>query len=79
MPIKLFPNLYKYPKNKIMSTPKESIQSILKQLPDNCSVEDIQYHLYVSEKVRRSIEVADTRGTRTHNEAKERLSKWLIK
>ena len=58
---------------------KGQVRDLLETLPEDRSIEDIQYHLYVSEKVRRSIEVADTRGTRTHNEAKERLSKWLIK
>lgn len=33
-----------------MSTTKEQVQSLLQQLPDDCSIEDIQYHLYVIEK-----------------------------
>jgi len=30
---------------------------------DDCSLEDIQYHLYVIEKVRHGLESADTQGT----------------
>jgi hypothetical protein len=30
-----------------MSTAKHDIELLLKKLPDDCSVEDIQYHLYV--------------------------------
>lgn len=46
-----------------MSTTKEQVQSLLQQLPDDCTIEDIQYHLYVIEKVRRGLEVADKEGT----------------
>jgi hypothetical protein len=34
-----------------MNTTKEEVQSLLKKLPDNCSLEDVQYHLYVIEKI----------------------------
>jgi hypothetical protein len=30
-----------------MLTAKQRIQHVLDQLPDDCSLEDIQYHLYV--------------------------------
>ena len=62
-----------------MNTTKEKVQSLLKQLPDDCSIEDIQYHLYVIEKVSRGLEVADTEGAIAQEEVEERLSKWLIK
>ncbi|MEH2041351.1 hypothetical protein [Nostoc sp.] len=62
-----------------MNTTKEKVQSLLNQLPDDCSIEDIQYHLYVIEKVSRGLEAADTEGVITQEEAEERLSKWLIK
>ncbi len=48
-----------------------------KQLPDNCSLEDIQYHLYVLEKVQRGLEAAREHGTVSQEEAESRLSKWL--
>ncbi|MBN3872399.1 MAG: hypothetical protein V7L00_22370 [Nostoc sp.] len=62
-----------------MNTTKEKVQSLLNQLPDDCSIEDIQYHLYVIEKVSRGLEVADTEGAIAQEEVEERLSKWLIK
>ncbi|MBG1261785.1 hypothetical protein [Nostoc commune] len=69
-----------------MNTTKEKVQSLLNQLPDDCSIEDIQYHLYVIEKVSRGLEVADTEGAMSttgcayaQEEVEERLSKWLIK
>jgi hypothetical protein len=45
-------------------------------LPENCSLEDIQYHLYVLEKVRRGLDEAQ-QGTVTQADAEYRLSKWL--
>ncbi|WP_414542310.1 hypothetical protein [Nostoc sp. CCY0012] len=62
-----------------MITTKAQVQSLLQQLPDDCSIEDIQYHLYVIEKVRHGLGVADTEKTLSQQEAKELLSKWLIK
>lgn len=60
-----------------MSTAKEEVASLLHQLPDDCSLEDIQYHLYVIEKVRHGLDVADSQGTLSQQAAEERLSKWL--
>lgn len=62
-----------------MTTTKEKVVSLLSKLPDDCSLEDVQYHLYVLEKVRHGLEVADTQETITQQEAEVRLSKWLIK
>ena len=62
-----------------MSSAKEEVESLLNKLPDNCSLEDIQYHLYVIEKVRLGLEAADTRGTVTQEEAEGQLNKWLMK
>ena len=61
-----------------MGTAKQDVESLLNKLPDNCSLEDIQYHLYVLEKVRNGLVVADTQGTISQEEAEQRLGKWLI-
>jgi hypothetical protein len=62
-----------------MSTAKEEVESLLDKLPDDCSVEDIQYHLYVMEKVRHGLDTADRQGAVTQEEAEERLGEWLTK
>jgi len=59
-----------------MSTAKQQVESLLHNLPENCSLEDIQYHLYVLDKVRRGLDEAK-RGTVTQTEAEQQLSKWL--
>ncbi|MBW4498479.1 MAG: hypothetical protein KME57_02530 [Scytonema hyalinum WJT4-NPBG1] len=62
-----------------MTTTKEKVQSLLSKLPDDCSVEDVQYHLYVLEKVRQGLVVTNNRETIiSQEEAEALLSKWLI-
>ena len=61
-----------------MSTTKQDVVLLLNKLPDDCSVEDIQYHLYVLDKVRRGLEHARLNGTLSQEEVESRLSKWLI-
>lgn len=60
-----------------MNTAKQDVEKLLNKLPDDCSVEDVPYHLYVMEKVRRGLEDARASGTISHEEAESRLSKWL--
>jgi hypothetical protein len=60
-----------------MGSAKDEVHSLLKKLPDDASFEDIQYHLYVLEKVRRGLERAEVEGAIPHDAARERLGKWL--
>ena len=59
-----------------MSTAKAEVRELLKKLPDNCTLEDVQYHLYVMEKIRRGIQRAKSEGTLPQEKVEERLSKW---
>ncbi|NBC46800.1 MAG: hypothetical protein GVY22_02170 [Gammaproteobacteria bacterium] len=60
-----------------MSTAKAEVESLLRTLPDSATLEDIQYHLYVLEKVRRGEERADIEGTLSQEQVAERLQKWI--
>jgi len=62
-----------------MTTTKNKIESLLSKLPDDCSLEDVQYHLYVIEKVVQGLEIADTARKITQDEAEGLLNKWVIK
>ena len=58
-------------------TPKQEAAEVLRNLPDDSTLEDIQYHLYVLEKIRKGREdIAEGRAY-TQVEAKLRLSRWL--
>ena len=39
-----------------MQTAKQEVRELLDTLPDDSSLEDIQYHLYVRQKVQRGIQ-----------------------
>ena len=60
-----------------MSSPKVEVAAMLNALPETSSFEDIQYHLYVLEKIKRGLDRAESEGTISHEDATKRLSKWL--
>ena len=62
-----------------MNTAKEEVKSLLGTLPDDCTLEDIQYHLYVIEKIQRGIERAEKEGTVNQEEVEKKFSKWTTK
>ena len=55
---------------------KQEVEAMLSTLPDSCTLEDIQYHLYVVEKVRNSERAAEREGVLSHEEVTERMKKW---
>lgn len=62
-----------------MTNTKQQVREILDQLPDDCSLEDVQYRLYVVEMLRRRSKFAEDGDFADEGEAEQRLSKWLEK
>ncbi|MCP4698374.1 MAG: hypothetical protein GY862_16205 [Gammaproteobacteria bacterium] len=62
-----------------MNTAKQEVHSLLQNLSDDCTLEDVQYHLYVIGKIEKSIRRAEKEGVIPHEEAERRLDKWIIK
>lgn len=62
-----------------MQTVKQEVAALLDRLPEGSSLEDVQYHLYVIEKIQRGLGRAEAEGVLTQTQAEERLDKWLIK
>lgn len=62
-----------------MSTAKDDVKALLDKLPDDCSLEDIQYHLYVVEKINKGIERANQEGTLSQDDVERKLAKWISK
>ena len=62
-----------------MNTAKEEVRSILDNLPDECVLEDIQYHLYVVEKIQRGIHRGNTEGLLSQEDVEKKFSKWTTK
>ena len=50
-------------------------EALLKKLPVECTLEDIQYPLYVVEKIQRGIDAADQHYAVLQEDADRRLAK----
>lgn len=60
-----------------MSSAMRDLKMLVNHLPDNTSIEDIQYHLYVLEKIRKGRDDISNGRHFTTEEVKEHLSRWL--
>ena len=58
-------------------TTKEKVLEAVKSLPDDAQVEDAMERLLVIAKIERGLQQADAGQTISHDEMKQRLSKWL--
>ncbi len=58
---------------------KQTVRALLDQLPDDCSIDDVLYHLYVVQAVERGqADVAEGR-TIPHEQVEEELRrKWVL-
>ncbi len=57
-------------------TTKDRVRQVLDDLPEDCTIEDVQYRLYVIDKVTRSLQAADRGAIISQDEMKERVRSW---
>ncbi|HJH26243.1 MAG TPA: hypothetical protein C5S37_05575 [Methanophagales archaeon] len=62
-----------------MSTAKEEVQKMLEQIQDDSSFEDIQYPIYVREKIEHGLKDIEEGRILDQEEIERRMSKWLGK
>jgi len=60
-----------------MISAKEEVRRLLESLPANASFEEIQYHIYVCQKIERGLEDVEASRTIAEEEFEARMSKWL--
>ena len=60
-----------------MTTSKDSAIKFIRNLPENLSVEEIAYKFYIHEKINRAQKQMEEGNYISHEEAKERMKKWL--
>jgi len=60
-----------------MQVAKQEVETLLQKLPNDCSLEDIQYHLYVIEKIKNGVARAEAEGSISQEEVESRLGKWV--
>jgi hypothetical protein len=65
------------PGNRPMNTAKAEAQEILDELPDDCTMEDIHYHLYVREQIRQGLWSLENEPTYTQDEIERDVARWL--
>lgn len=58
---------------------KEDLKQIIEKLPENFSIEDLQYTLYVRSKIEKGLKDIEDGNLLSHDEVKSRMSKWLKK
>jgi predicted transcriptional regulator len=60
-----------------METAKEEAIQLIRRLPDDTTLEDIQYHLYVQQKVRRGMQDVEEGRVYTQEEVEKRMKRWV--
>ena len=58
------------------SVPKNEVRRLLDSLPDEVSYEDIQYHIYVQQKIDQGIQASERGDFISDEEIEQRISKW---
>ena len=61
----------------MMQVAKNELLELVNQMPDQCELEDLQYRLYVLDKVKRGEKAAEDGRVISHDDVKARLTaKW---
>jgi predicted transcriptional regulator len=60
-----------------MSTAKDEVRKILEKVPDDATLEDIQYHIYVREKIERGMKDVQEGRVLSQEEVESRMRKWI--
>ena len=61
-----------------MSAVKEIVEEILEQLPDEATLEEVQYRLYVRQKIEQGLADVEAGRVISHDEVKWRSQRWLM-
>jgi predicted transcriptional regulator len=56
---------------------KEAVRQVLEKLPDDVTMEEVMYHLYVREKIQHGLEDAASGRTLPEEEVEKRMERWL--
>jgi len=56
---------------------KEEVRRILEVIPDTASFEDIQYHIYVREKIERGLGDVKNGKLLSQDEVEQRMRQWI--
>jgi predicted transcriptional regulator len=60
-----------------MSAIKEEAIRLIQSLPEDCSIEDIQYHLYVRQKVENGLAAVESGRFVSQEDSERRVAEWV--
>jgi hypothetical protein len=63
----------------VVRSVKDNVRVLLDSLPDDCTFEDVQYGLFVLERIRQGRESIDRGDLISHDEVKRQTEKWFAK
>ena len=56
--------------------PKEEVRRLLDSLPDETSYDEIQYHIYVQQKIETGLEASERGDFISDEEIEQRIAPW---
>jgi predicted transcriptional regulator len=62
-----------------VETAKQEVQKILEHLPEDATIEDIQYHIYVRQKIEQGLADVESGRVLTQDQVEQRLFRWIGK
>lgn len=60
-----------------MASAKQTVRAVLRRMPEDCTIEDVQYQLYLRQRIEKSKAAAAEGRVVSHDEVKKRLAKWV--
>ena len=58
---------------------KDEVRALLEKLPDDASLNDIQYHIYVRQKIERGLEAIRKGNVIPQEDIEKRMARWLAR
>jgi predicted transcriptional regulator len=59
---------------------KQAVRELLEKLPDDCTLDDVLYHLYVLERISQGLAEADAGELVPHHQVRDELRRrWLAR
>jgi len=60
-----------------MASAKQEVRKVLDRLPEEASLEDIQYHLYVLQRIEQGRKDIEAGRVLPRDEVEKRMARWL--
>lgn len=62
-----------------MANTKDKVRGLLERLPDDCTLDDVMYRIYVLRKIDAGMRSLETEPAIPHAQAMKEVEEWLFK